>query len=350
MIVDTDRYSQDQFLSHFKTLIDQIIVVQTEGNEKQNLDDLFTQHHSQERQIDNTEPVREFISKLNLCDFDNGLIPYNHITLIIFTKITDDVTDRLFEMLKTTGIDYFNSTTDEVNNDETRKTYYKIIRHIELAAIQKTHLFTENQRQLEELNKRYQALEQLNEELNIKNNSLQSKIEKIDQEAKSKYDNMVAQFISILGIFAAILMGVFGSVQAFTSLFNNANQLSYGKILILSSIGASSVIVILFFLLTSLGKMVGKRISSSNEVNSTVFEKYPFLFASHGLLIFVALIGVSAELSNVTLTFAWQGLWWLLPIIWLIFFIWGLNKNSVKLFKKSSAVIDSPDNSSNLVA
>lgn len=349
MIVDTDRYNQDQFLSHFETLIDRIITVQTKGTTKQNLDDLLTQHQPAEQQMDNTEPVREFISKLDLCDFDNGLIPYNHITLIIFTKITDDVTDRLFEMLKTTGVDYFSSSTDAVN-DETRKTYYKIIRHIELAAIQKNHLFTENQRQLEELNKRYQALEQLNEELNNKNNTLQSKIEKIDQEAKSKYDNMVAQFISILGIFAAILMGVFGSVQAFTSLFNNANQLSYGKILILSSIGASSVIVILFFLLTSLGKMVGKKISSSNENSSTVFEKYPFLFASHGLLIFVALIGVSAELSNVTLTFAWQGLWWLLPIIWLIFFIWGLNKNSIKLFKKSSAVNDSPDNSSNLVA
>lgn len=65
---------------------------------------------------------------------------------------------------------------------------------------------------------------------------------------------MITNFITILGIFAAILMGAFGSIQAFSSLFDNAVFLDLGKLLIISSVGASSVVLILFFLLNGIAE------------------------------------------------------------------------------------------------
>ncbi|HDU0724813.1 TPA: hypothetical protein REO55_002105, partial [Staphylococcus pseudintermedius] len=73
---------------------------------------------------------------------------------------------------------------------------FKIIEHIKLAISQKEGLYVKQKIEINELTKTI-------------------------SETKEVYDNMVSNYISILGIFAAILMTAFGGIQVFTGLFNN---------------------------------------------------------------------------------------------------------------------------------
>lgn len=94
---------------------------------------------------------------------------------------------------------------------------------------------------------------------------LKKQYSELKNEANKQYQSILAQFIAILGIFAAILMGAFGAIQGFTSLFSNAHKLSMGEILIISSIGASSIILILFFLLNGISKLIGRSLWSIDK-------------------------------------------------------------------------------------
>lgn len=251
-----------------------------------------------------------FMEHVEVTRFYQEIIPYDKITECVFEKTPTEILYSFTSELRTRGEYYFDSKKIEPIDQKTldeEKTFLKIIRHIDLALIQKNSFaniklkemdaLKENHRQLDE---RYKALK---------------------HEADNQYKNMLTQYISILGVFAAILMGSFGAIQGFSNIFANADKLPLGKILIISSIGGSSVILIIFFLLNGIAKLTNRSLSSSNRMNASILEKHPTIVISHGILIFISLIGAALSLSDIKLYFAWQGLWWALPLFWLWYFI-----------------------------
>src|SRR5699024_2769454 len=133
---------------------------------------------------------------------------------------------------------------------------YKIIQHAELAISQKESL--------------YQSLK---EDIHSLNNDV--------YQAAEKYNNMMSNFISILGIFAAIMMATFGAIQGFTAIYSNENNYSLTTIIIISCFGLFGLVSILFILLHSIAKLMDKDLSLYTHPN-TIFTKYPVY--SHTLL------------------------------------------------------------------
>lgn len=141
---------------------------------------------------------------------------------------------------------------------------YKIIQHAELAVTQKQSLY---------------------EDLEIQVDSLHSQVDSLDSnvhEATNQYDNMMSNFISILGIFAAIMMATFGAVQGFSAIYSNENDYNFTTIILISSFGLFSLISILYILLYSISKLVDKEFGNDTYYQATVFGKYPVY--SHTML------------------------------------------------------------------
>src|SRR5699024_4154438 len=81
-------------------------------------------------------------------------------------------------------------------------------------------------------------------------------------------------FISILGIFAAIMMATFGAIQGFTAIFSNENNYSLTTIILISCFGLFALISILYILLYSISRLIDKELG--HEVwSNNIFLKYP---------------------------------------------------------------------------
>lgn len=224
-----------------------------------------------------------------------SLIPYSEITNIIFTNYYNfsDSNSSFTEKFKSEFEKYVvhnfgegssahinppkdnddvyskPSITDHIEliiDDDERNSLlvvYKIIQHAELAISQKQSLY-----------------EELKDEVNNLNNHI--------FDATQKYDNMMSNFISILGIFAAIMMATFGAIQGFSAIFTNENNYNLTTIILISCFGLFALISILFILLHSIAKLIDK---GHMYYGSDWFSKYPIY--SHTLLI-ISFIFISA--------------------------------------------------------
>lgn len=244
-----------------------------------------------------------------------NLLPYSAVSRFVYNDNTEDIL-YFIEFLE----EKIEKEFEENKNQELFEKGLKLIEHLELAKHQKDFLFEEHDSKINQLE-------------SISNHNLRSfnrlkKLYKITNDLQEQNQKMTNHFISILGIFAAILMGAFGAIQGFTSLFSNAHKLSLGKILIISSIGASAVILILFLLLNSIAKLIEKPLSHSCQDNDNTLFKYPTLVISYGILVLVSLIGAALELSNTKLVLSWYGLWWALPGVWLVYFTISIKKEN----------------------
>lgn len=271
--------------------------------------------------------IENFYCLLDELPFD--LLPYAAVSQFVYNNDDEDFL-YFIEFLEGIINDRYSENTEHLNY----KKGIKMLEHMDLAKQQKDSLFEEHEQEIQRMkNLRRSFLDQ------------SKKIEDIQKTTKVlQEDNRKAMtnYISILGIFAAILMGAFGAIQGFSSLFENAHKLSLGMTLILSSIGASGVILILYFLLNGVSRLIGiSFVSNTSNENSTIMEKHPALFLSHGFLIFIFLIGASLELSNVTIKFAWQGLWWLMPVGWFLYMIFAISTK--KLFPSFDSYLNTDD-------
>lgn len=243
----------------------------------------------------------ELIKKMDI-----HLVPYAAVSQFIYTS-EDTYEDENFIQV----------ITDEINrlpneDDDLIIKSNKIIQHLELATIQKTALFTTQEKKIRNLDK------------NLIDISSKTK------DIQEQNDKMLVNYISILGIFAAILMGAFGSIQAFIGLFSNAHQLSLGRLLIVSSLGGSSVVLILFLLFNGISKLTKKPISSCDENSNILVKKHPTLYFSFGTFVFIALTGVAIDLRTLE-NFLTLNLFYLsIPVIWvlLIWIYYSKNKPS----------------------
>lgn len=302
---------------------------------------LFFKNHSNQY---NSELLRNrfesFMNTINETRFEYGLIPYDKLTEIVFKEASEDSQFIFTQDLKQKAIDFF--LNDETENSErNQKCFYKIIRHINLALTQKSTIIEKKIAEIKRLQYDNQDLQlqyiQLNDKAEKQFKAIQQdakkNIENLKKEMKKQYDGMMSQYISILGIFAGILMGAFGAIQGFTSLFNNANKLPLGKILIISSIGASSVILILFFLLNGIAKLTGKSLSSArNNDEKRLMNRHPTIVIGYGILIFISLVGIAWQLIIRKVGLNWSDLWLMLPLTWLIYLLVCVYKNEIFIF------------------
>lgn len=284
---------------------------------------LLPQKHSEAKiQSELNFAITGFLDILK--EFPSNRLPYSAISTFVFT--TNDA-----------GVgEFFNLLDEEIStfdlDEDTVTKYIRLSEHFELARSQKELLFIEQKDEIEKISYNITYLENAvaqfessKEEielrivfltdLNEKIKSKQIEVEKDFQKIESKTDQLTVNLISILGIFAAILLGAYGSIQGFTNLFTNADKLSMGKIIMISSIGGSSVLLILFFLLSSVARLTGRNFGNGG---TDFMSKHPIMMYSHCVLLFLFTLGGTFEIIDNSLNPNIYWFWILIPILLLI--------------------------------
>jgi hypothetical protein len=285
---------KEEFLTELKSLYNKMTF---QGREEDEIDMQFT----------------KVISILS--HFEIEMLPYSTASKFIY-EINDDDVEYFFVFFEQKLAERMTAAPKE----EVFLKALKLLEHLELASSQKAYLFQQQEVQLKELSskvedvnrsiKQYedskteieQSLKDFEKvSMDFENFNMQfesfksdfSNTEKKFERIEKNTEQITVNLISILGIFASILLGAYGSIQGFSNIFKSADKISTGKILILSSIGASAVLLILFFLLSSVARLTSRKFGNGGH---NFIEKHPIMFYSHCILFIIFTTGGVIEL------------------------------------------------------
>lgn len=212
---------------------------------------------------------------------------------------------------------------DEIEIDINEiKIIYKMFEHIELAEAQKLNLFIHQKEKLKSishsLDSQNEQLEQ-QERLVKSQNKIIKKQQKLVKSNEKIYSKVMSSFISILGIFSAILMGAFGGIKGFTSLFSTNKNLI--DLTIIATMGFIMLMIFTFLLLNSISKMTGEKLYE-NAKSNWWFTRHPTLIFSLSLafcILFLLTFSKYHEAINKTLQT--NNFWLIVTLSLLPFFI-----------------------------
>lgn len=195
---------------------------------------------------------------------------------------------------------------DSIREDENKITIsYKIFEHLKLAISQKEGLY-----------------EKQTTEINNLTNSIEN--------TKEKYENMTSNYISILGIFAAILMTAFGGIQSFTSIYQN-NSYPLDDSLLIACIGFMGIILLIFLLMNSIAKLTGNKLDSKTNSDKW-YLRHPTLINSFILLSTIILVILMWKVINNLEEVNQYYLLFLLPLFYCIVMSLRFNKEGRKWY------------------
>lgn len=216
--------------------------------------------------------IKGLVSLLNLFDGDN--MPYPQITDYIY---------------KSDGYN-IGSLEEQIQNlngsaEDLKFFFDKFIKHAHLAITQKQYF--------------EEQIDQANMQLDI--------IQKTVSESKNEFTdirkNVYTDFISILGIFSALLFGLFVGFDTFKSVIEGiASDAKITRVVIMGSLMLIGVIALTFLLLNGIAMLTGKNFKSCCEdkhCEHNLYQKYPIF--SVGLLSLLIIISISSVImvSNI---------------------------------------------------
>lgn len=128
------------------------------------------------------------------------------------------------------------------------------------------------------------------------------------EELKGKVEDSYSQFVSILGIFSAIVLVFFGGMTAFSSLFANLQNITRFKLVFITALVGMIVFDLVFMFLYVLAKLLKREIAASTTAEATsrnpvwnwiqrMWYRYPYMFIFNATmlaimsLIFIAWYG-----------------------------------------------------------
>lgn len=122
-------------------------------------------------------------------------------------------------------------------------------------------------------------------------------------KATKKLNNSTATFISILGIYSALIFGVFGGFDAFKSIFDNMKKTPVATILIDGSVLMIGLITLVFILLQSIGILSGKAYlacghANSRECNCPFYKRYPIFSLTLKIFLGILVFGSVVHIAN----------------------------------------------------
>ena len=191
----------------------------------------------------------------------------------------------------------FKYDKSKINLSEFEKSFKKLKDHIELEDYRNKALKSEQESFVR------RQTEELQQAINTSAQNFVNKTELLENKLNTG-------FISILGIFAAIIIAFFGGISAVNTIFSGLTNPSISSWKIIFFGGLSGIIVfnIIFMFLYFLSKFVDKNLCcrrsnnkdpAKSNILKIMFYDYPFITAFN--IIFIIIIGFSS----------WKmGLWW----------------------------------------
>lgn len=181
------------------------------------------------------------------------------------------------------------------NEDLIMELAPKMEEHINLALLQyKTFL-----KKIDDMQMKTDKLSNEAKDLSIE---LNKKGQKLDNVTK-KLNSATANFISILGIYSALIFGVFGGFDAFKSIFDNMKKTPVATILIDGSVLMIGLITLVFILLQSIGILSGKAYlacghANSKECDCPFYKRYPIFSLTLKIFLGILVFGSVIHVAN----------------------------------------------------
>lgn len=280
-------------------------------NRELNFDDVIECCEGMEPQLIPYSPLTDIIfnNDMKTKDLLNEEINESNFASEIESKFERYLIQKFGDEPGTTQDGVFPSSEETINFNKIKHLenkitiFYKVIEHLKLAISQKEGLYNKQKKDLVDLSV---SLE----------------------KAREDYDNMISNFISILGIFAAILMTAFGGIQAFSAIYKD-NSFSLEDSLIIACIGFMGVLLLIFMLLNSIAKLTGKSIDSK-EGSLRWYLRHPTLINSFILLSSIICVIITMKIVDNPPKLNKNYWLWIIPIVYplLMFFVFNRNSNS----------------------
>ncbi|KOS60889.1 hypothetical protein FJQ98_20535 [Lysinibacillus agricola] len=177
-------------------------------------------------------------------------------SMVIKNNLKSEEIEGILQILMTAA------NSIESGQEEIAEKIQKIARHFKLSFNQKEYfesLKVDYEKDLESKVGFY-----IGEVVNEMN---KSKIKMIDDinESKKEVSKLYPQFITILGIFTAVVLSVFGGMTLLSESFSKINQVPIWKVVIISSIVALATLSMLFLLTRWVNVVISKSFNYDTE-------------------------------------------------------------------------------------
>ncbi|WP_379945839.1 hypothetical protein [Enterococcus devriesei] len=248
--------------------------------------------------VANKNPI---VAMLESIDSQRISSPYDAITRYIFEEEVDNPDEliALFDFVQKLYEDHIES---DINSHPNLDIFFQSInRHINLAVIQQEYIkknSIEALRISEQAKDKILSLEEKLEEANTKLDDAEVQIDKMEKVKGSIY----TEFIAILGIFSALIFGLFGGFDGLSkAIVSLGSNWSMGRMLIISSGIMLSLTLLIFGLLQWVSRITDRKLTSCDcykkgvSCEHSLFQRHRTLFSLVFSFIFVFLIGEYIE-------------------------------------------------------
>ncbi len=144
----------------------------------------------------------------------------------------------------------------------TARAFYKLLDHIKL---QVTNIKYSGKPELHDLEVKLKTVGSSNQQLLEQHSEQKNLVEKLGE----KIENFNAQSITVLGIFAGIVMAFTGAFSLLGSAFTQVNAVSFYRLLFLVLLVGFVLINSIFILIYMVGKLVNKSIASNCKYSTS---------------------------------------------------------------------------------
>lgn len=180
---------------------------------------------------------------------------FKNSSILVYTDLTEAIysgTENDLEIIRDNWTKIMErSNQKELVEPDISEKFKKVEDHIKLAITQRRFILNN--------------VEQLMKEIDVAQSTVES--------LKDIKTRIYTEFVAILGIFTAVVLGAFGSLQVIGSVFSNIKDVPTGKLLVFSSLTSIGVLVLLFLLMRWINRIVykdNKQISWEFSINENL--------------------------------------------------------------------------------
>lgn len=177
------------------------------------------------------------------------------------------------------------------------RAIYKIVEHIKLAILQRSNALFERNQSIEFIDKQIAEKVKMADDLKDKIDNFEETINLTKSDIENELSKIYVQFVTILGIFTAIVVSVFGGLSIVSGVFDKINDTPIWKLILVGSMVSIFILCLLFLLTRWISTIIRKTFDYEGERSLLLIVTNNGAFAT-GIFIFSYLIIASVIFSS----------------------------------------------------
>lgn len=239
--------------------------------------------------VDYKRETENFLIALKDVNFPGGAIQYVRITQRVFTDTLGfEAVEYIVEKIKESVESNFSDMLF-LEEDLSRKCY-KLLDHLLLASFQLGEITKHTREQTQNLTEELRKSEK-------KYEGSSKKLEEMQNNIKNELTKIYVQFVTILGIFTAVVVSIFGGLELINGAFKHLHQASLWRVTLTISLFSIAILCMLSLLTNWVSAIVHRLFDSTYKPSLKQYVIHNGAFAT-GIFIFSYIAIVSAVFNS----------------------------------------------------